>query len=150
MYKRQEQRWFLLSLTRFNFEGQTWLVAAHKDISKGTVAEQGLQLRNRAMAAADEGITITDATQTGNPIIYANSGFLRITGYALDQVLGRNCRFLQGPETNQQTIETIRQALRTHIPVQSNYSITMLMSVLSGISSRLLQSKMRWVRLLTM
>ena len=109
-----EQRWFLLSLTRFNFEDQTWLVAAHKDISKGTVAEQGLQLRNRAMAAADEGITITDATQTGNPIIYANSGFLRITGYSLDQVLGRNCRFLQGPKTDQQTIETIRQALRTH------------------------------------
>ena len=42
---------------------------------EGTVAEQGLQLRNRAMAAADEGIMITDATQTGNPIIYANSGF---------------------------------------------------------------------------
>ena len=113
-HSETEQRWFLLSLTRFNFEDKTWLVAAHKDISKGTVAEQGLQLRNRAMAAADEGITITDATQTGNPIIYANSGFLRITGYELDQVLGHNCRFLQGPETDQNTIETIRQALRTH------------------------------------
>jgi PAS domain S-box-containing protein len=112
-HKNTEQRWFLLSLTRFNFAGQTWLVAAHKDISQGTVAEQGLQLRNRAMAAADEGITITDATQIGNPIIYANSGFLRITGYSLNQVLGRNCRFLQGPETDQQAIEIIRQALRT-------------------------------------
>ena len=52
-HSETEQRWFLLSLTRFNFEDKTWLVAAHKDISKGTVAEQGLQLRNRAMAAAD-------------------------------------------------------------------------------------------------
>ncbi len=108
-----EQRWFSLSLTRFNFGERTWVVAAHENISQSALAEQGLQLRNRAMAAADEGITITDATQTGNPIIYANSGFLRITGYTLDQVLGRNCSFLQGPETNQQTIETIRQALRT-------------------------------------
>ena len=50
-----EQRWFLLSLTRFNFEDQTWLVAAHKDISKGTVAEQGLQLRNRSYGSRRRG-----------------------------------------------------------------------------------------------
>ena len=108
-----EQRWFSLSLTHFIFSKHTWVVAAHEDISQSALIEQGLQLRNRAMAAADEGITITDATQNGNPIIYANSGFLRITGYELDQVLGRNCSFLQGPETDQNTIETIRQALRT-------------------------------------
>ena len=65
------------------------------------------------MAAADEGITITDATQTGNlssmpTVILTNHRLL------MDQVLGRNCRFLQGPKTDQQTIETIRQALRTH------------------------------------
>ena len=108
-----KQRWFSLSLTHFSFSKRTWVVAAHEDISQSALIEQGLQLRNRAMAAADEGITITDATQNGNPIIYANSGFLRITGYQLDQVLGHNCRFLQGPETNQNTIETIRQALRT-------------------------------------
>ena len=108
-----EQRWFSLSLTHFSFDERNWVVAAHEDISQSALTEQGLQLRNRAMAAADEGITITDATQNGNPIIYANSGFLKITGYELDQVLGRNCRFLQGPETNQNTIETIRQALRT-------------------------------------
>jgi PAS domain S-box-containing protein len=108
-----EQRWFSLSLTHFSFDERTWVVATHEDISQSALTEQGLQLRNRAMAAADEGITITDATQNGNPIIYANSGFLRITGYELDQVLGRNCSFLQGPETDQNTIETIRQALRT-------------------------------------
>ncbi len=108
-----EQRWFSLSLTRFNFGERTWVVAAHENISQSTLAEQGLGLRDRAMEVADEGITITDATQRENPIIYANSGFLSITGYSPDQVLGRNCRFLQGPETDQQTIEVIRQALRT-------------------------------------
>ncbi|NBV43975.1 MAG: PAS domain-containing protein, partial [Firmicutes bacterium] len=112
-HSEMEQRWFSLSLTRFNFGERTWVVAAHEDISQSTLAEQGLGLRDRAMEVADEGITITDATQRENPIIYANSGFLRITGYSPDQVLGRNCRFLQGPETDPQTIEVIRQALRT-------------------------------------
>lgn len=46
-----------------------------------------------------------------NPIVYATQGFLNLTGYALDQVLGRNCRFLQGPETDPKAVEKIRRSI---------------------------------------
>jgi len=54
-----------------------------------------LSLKNRALDAAAEGITIT--TRGGRqPLIYVNEGFERLTGYSAAEVLGRNCRFLQG------------------------------------------------------
>jgi PAS domain S-box-containing protein len=46
-----------------------------------------------------------------NPIVYASQGFLNLTGYSLDQILGRNCRFLQGPETDPKSVERIRKAI---------------------------------------
>ncbi|KUM44563.1 histidine kinase famiy protein [Pseudomonas sp. EpS/L25] len=54
---------------------------------------------------------VTDPHQPDNPIIFANEAFLRTTGYALEEVLGRNCRFLQGPDTRQDHLAEIRQAL---------------------------------------
>ena len=55
---------------------------------------------------------VTDPHQPDNPIIFANEAFLRTTGYELAEVLGRNCRFLQGPDTQQEHIAEIRNALR--------------------------------------
>jgi putative two-component system response regulator len=46
-----------------------------------------------------------------NPIIFANEGFLSLTGYPANEVLGRNCRFLQGPETDQAAVADIRRCL---------------------------------------
>lgn len=74
--------------------------------------EAQLLLKNRALSAVAEGITISDPSLPDNPIIYANEGFERLTGYAVSDVLGRNCRFLQGPDTEPETVEAIRQALR--------------------------------------
>jgi len=71
-----------------------------------------LELKDRALAVAAEGVTIADATLPDMPLIYANAGFERLTGYAVDEVLGRNCRFLQGPETDQDAVEEIRRAIR--------------------------------------
>lgn len=63
------------------------------------------------------GITLSDPDQPDNPIIYANEAFELITGYDLDEILGRNCRFLQGDDHNQPEIERIGEALREHKPV---------------------------------
>ena len=52
------------------------------------------------MQAVSQGILITDPHQPDNPIIYASPGFERLTGYRADEVVGRNCRFLQGPKTD--------------------------------------------------
>ena len=63
------------------------------------------------------GITLSDPDQPDNPIVYANEAFELITGYDRDEILGRNCRFLQGDDRDQPEIERIREALREHTPV---------------------------------
>lgn len=57
-------------------------------------------------------MVITDPTCPENPIVLANQAFLDMTGYAVDEVLGRNCRFLQGPDTSQEALEEIRRGLQ--------------------------------------
>jgi len=73
--------------------------------------EVPLDLKDRALGAAAEGITISDPSLPDNPLIYANSGFERITGYEVSAVLGKNCRFLQGPDTDPDAAEAIRRAV---------------------------------------
>lgn len=75
-------------------------------------AKAQLELKDRALAATAEGITIADASLPDNPLIYANAGFERLTGYTAAEVLGRNCRFLQGPGTDPATVDTLRTAIR--------------------------------------
>jgi PAS domain S-box-containing protein len=65
-----------------------------------------------AIAASPISMIITDPDQPDNPIIFANRGFLAMTGYPPDQILGRNCRFLQGPATDAATVVALRQAVR--------------------------------------
>ncbi|WP_419899246.1 histidine kinase famiy protein [Roseomonas sp. USHLN139] len=57
-------------------------------------------------------MTVTDPRQKDNPIIFANQAFLALTGYASEELIGRNCRFLQGPETDRDTVEQVKQAIR--------------------------------------
>jgi diguanylate cyclase (GGDEF)-like protein/PAS domain S-box-containing protein len=58
------------------------------------------------------GIVIADATDPDLPVIYVSPGFEQLTGYSADEVLGRNCRFLQGPETDPRAASVLTEALR--------------------------------------
>lgn len=58
------------------------------------------------------GITLSDPDQPDNPIVYANKAFELVTGYEQREIVGRNCRFLQGEDRDQPEIERIREALR--------------------------------------
>ncbi len=58
------------------------------------------------------GITLSDPDKEDNPLVYANEAFELITGYRREDILGRNCRFLQGNDRDQEGIEQIRQAMR--------------------------------------
>lgn len=60
---------------------------------------------------SQKSFVITDPSLHDNPIVYASDGFLELTGYNRDQVLGRNCRFLQGSETNQEKVAKISKAV---------------------------------------
>lgn len=70
-----------------------------------------------AAAAAPTGIVIADPTLPDCPIVFANPAFHRITGYAPEAVIGRNCRFLQGPGTDPDSIAAIRAAIREARPL---------------------------------
>ncbi|MDQ0206249.1 YtvA family blue-light photoreceptor [Alkalicoccobacillus murimartini] len=57
------------------------------------------------------GIIITDPNQDDNPIIYANQGFFEMTGYEQNEIIGQNCRFLQGKDTDSNEVDVLRQAI---------------------------------------
>ena len=79
-------------------------------LKEQALAEQ-LALKDRALDVAAEGITIADARLPARPLMYANDGFERLTGYPVGEVLGRNCRFLQGPESDPTAVAEIRAAI---------------------------------------
>jgi PAS domain S-box-containing protein len=87
---------------------------ATRDVTGTKSVLDKLRLLDRAIGASVNGIVITDATLPDNPIIYANAAFERITGYPLHEVLGRNCRFLQGEDRRQVSLGEIRRAIRTN------------------------------------
>ncbi|TYK01061.1 phototropin-2 [Cucumis melo var. makuwa] len=65
-----------------------------------------------ALASLEQTFVVSDATKPDCPIMYASSGFFGMTGYASEEVIGRNCRFLQGPETDQKEVDKIRYAVK--------------------------------------
>ncbi|WP_226008080.1 PAS domain S-box protein [Natrinema salinisoli] len=73
--------------------------------------ESELSVRERAMNEASVGITLTNPHAEDNPIIYANDEFTALTGYERDEVLGRNCRFLQGEQTSEEPVAELRDAV---------------------------------------
>ena len=69
------------------------------------------RLLETAVAASPNAVIITDATSPDNPAVYANPAVERVTGYAVEEVLGQNPRFLQGPYTDQEEVEELRRAV---------------------------------------
>ena len=71
-----------------------------------------------AVRATRMPMIITNPREADNPIVFANESFSRLTGYAHEEVLGRNCRFLQGPESDPATVDRIRDAIAAHEPIE--------------------------------
>lgn len=88
------------------------VVGVALDVTGRKKAEEGLRLRDRAIAASTNGITIVDAAQPDLPVIFVNPAFEQITGYNAQEVLGRNCRFLQNNDRSQSALAEIRQAIK--------------------------------------
>ena len=70
-----------------------------------------IEMRDAALAAATNGIVIASALGD-SPIVYANAGFERLSGYSADEILGRNCRLLQGPGTDPEAITAFSRAVQ--------------------------------------
>jgi PAS domain S-box-containing protein len=85
------------------------------DITDLKLVEETLRLRERALAATSNGIIITDARLADHPIIYVNPAFEEMTGYSSPEVMGKNCRFLQGKDTSPAVINQLRLAIQAGI-----------------------------------
>ncbi|MEA5513719.1 PAS domain S-box protein [Nodularia sp. UHCC 0506] len=88
-------------------------ICIHTDITQRKRTEEGLRLRNRAIAASSNGIIIADASLPNSPIIYVNPAFERMTGYSAAEVIGRNFCSFQSAEINQSGLEALSAAMQT-------------------------------------
>lgn len=70
-----------------------------------------------AIRATRMSMIITDPRQPDNPIVFVNDAFLRLSGYERQEVLGKNCRFLQGPRTDKATVDQLREAIAEKVDV---------------------------------
>jgi PAS domain S-box-containing protein len=82
---------------------------------ESVISHPGLNERGNVFFAAIEmtrmPMILTDPNQHDNPIVFANKAFLDLTGYEENEILGRNCRFLQGAMTDRETVAEIRKAV---------------------------------------
>ncbi len=74
-------------------------------------------LKERALESTAEGVVIVDCTEPEMPIIYVNRAFTAMTGFDAEEVLGHNCRFLQGADTDEHAKQQIRDAISNEQPV---------------------------------
>lgn len=66
-----------------------------------------------SLTGSQQNFVLSDPRLPDNPIVFASPGFYKLTGYTSKEVLGRNCRFLQGPGTDPRAVEVIRKAIQT-------------------------------------
>jgi PAS domain S-box-containing protein len=116
--RRKDGTWACveLSANRVSSDAAEVFCLVFHDISKRRKAQEELLLRDRAIEAIGQGIVISDPNLPDNPVIYANAAFEKLTGYTREEVVGKNCRFLQGPDTDPATVDTIRNAIRERRP----------------------------------
>ncbi|MDV6030189.1 MAG: PAS domain-containing protein [Phycisphaera sp. RhM] len=86
------------------------------DITERKKAVDELRLLQFTLEQVATGIVVADVQKPSNPLIYANSAFEQITGYSSQDYLGRNCRFLQGQDTDPQTVREMREAVQAGQP----------------------------------
>jgi PAS domain S-box-containing protein len=98
-------------------DGDRYVVVTHVGRAARSETAADLRLKERAMDEAPVGITVSDPSLPDNPVVYANAAFERITGYPVAEVVGRNCRFLQGEDTDPETVARMRRAVDNWEPV---------------------------------
>ncbi|WP_321800133.1 EAL domain-containing protein [Caballeronia sp. J97] len=97
-------------------EGQTiGVLGSYHDVTDHKRAELALRLQSRALDASVNAILITGVVDGANVIEYANPAFKRITGYDPSEVIGHDCRFLHGPDGDQEGLTSIRRALAANM-----------------------------------
>jgi PAS domain S-box-containing protein len=95
------------------------IIGISPDITEQKERERALRTRTRAIEKAPVGIVLSDPDQPDNPLVYANERFCELTGYEESEIRGRNCRFMQGPETDPESVAEIRDAIGNDEPAST-------------------------------
>ncbi|WP_248895369.1 PAS domain-containing protein [Haloplanus halobius] len=98
-------------------DGDRYAVVTHVGRHSESRTAADIHLKERAMDEAPVGIAISNPDLEDNPVIYANAAFERITGYPVGDIVGRNCRFLQGADSDPETVAKMRHAIDNREPV---------------------------------
>src|SRR6185436_16832710 len=101
-----------VSFNEFSRAGQKLRTGIIRDINERKRAEEVLRLNRRVLEASAFPILIADAQAPDMPLLYVNPAFERTTGYSAAEVLGQNCRFLQGADRDQPGLAELREAMR--------------------------------------
>jgi len=76
-----------------------------------TILPEDFNVLAKALESTNSGVVITDYRQPDNPIIFCNHAFENLTGYSRDEIIGRNCRFLQGKNTNMEALIPLKKCI---------------------------------------
>ncbi|MEY7850575.1 bacterio-opsin activator domain-containing protein [Natrarchaeobius sp. A-rgal3] len=110
-----------------DLEGEWTGTEVHRGLEGATITfesddgnrpgERDRVVKDRAINETPVGVVISDPAREDNPLVYANEAYQEITGYDLDDVIGRNCRFLQGEDTDEEAVDELRTGIDQRRPV---------------------------------
>ena len=122
-HQNGESRWAQFTVSRVVDEiWGDYLLVQVQDIEERRQQNERLRLLESVAVHANDSILITaaepiDAEDNGPTILYANEAYLKMSGYTLDEVIGKTPRIMQGPDTDSAAREEIRRALKRWKPV---------------------------------
>ena len=94
-----------------------YIAGSTRNVTDKRERQRELQLLQQAIDNANIGITLSDPSQADNPIIYANDAYEELTGYTTTEILGQNCRCLQGENTDETRVAALREAIDNEEPI---------------------------------
>ncbi|SDD88010.1 EAL domain-containing protein [Aquimonas voraii] len=103
--------WVEITAHDIRFEDRPARLVLINDVTAKRAAEAEARLLARAFESSKSGMLIADARAPDLPTVYVNPAFVRMTGYEAADILGRNCRFMQGEDRDQEALRTVRETL---------------------------------------
>ncbi|MGM0952371.1 MAG: bifunctional diguanylate cyclase/phosphodiesterase [Pseudomonadota bacterium] len=87
-------------------------ITHQQEVSLRETTEEQLRLLERGIQSSSNGMVMVDALDPVMPLVFVNEAFLEITGYTREELIGRNCRLLQGENTDPMTVAALRRSLK--------------------------------------